>query len=79
MAPEVVESMRMSKNNIIKDLFTNRLTKSGNLTVSREKTLMGNPKNHKISRWGAALIAEKQPIRVRYCVLTIKRRMIMHL
>lgn len=65
LAPEIVETMRMSKDVVIKDLFTNRLTKSGNLTVCREKTLMVKTKNSKISRWGAALIAEKTPIRVR--------------
>lgn len=66
LAPEVVETMRMSKDNAIKDLFSNRLTKSGNLTVCREKALMVKTKNHKISRWGAALMAEKTPIRVRF-------------
>jgi len=65
LAPEVVETMRMSKDNVIKDLFTNRLTRSGNLTMNREKTLLVKTKNNKISRWGAALMAEKQPIRVR--------------
>lgn len=65
LAPEVVETMRMSKDIVIKDLFTNRLTKSGNLTVCREKTLMVKTKNSKVSRWGAALLAEKTPIRVR--------------
>ncbi|CAI6355450.1 unnamed protein product [Macrosiphum euphorbiae] len=63
LAPEVVETMRMSKDNVIKDLFSNRLTKSGNLTVCREKTLMVKTKNSKISRWGAALMSEKTPIR----------------
>jgi len=65
LAPEVVETMRMSKDNVIKDLFSNRLTKSGNLTVCRDKTLMVKNKNSKISRWGAALMSEKTPIRVR--------------
>jgi len=65
LAPEVVETLRMSKDNVIKDLFSNRLTKSGNLTVCREKTLMVKNKNSKISRWGAALMSEKTPIRVR--------------
>jgi len=65
LAPEVVETMRMSKNNVIKDLFFNRLTKSGNLTVCRDKTLMVKTKNSKVSRWGAALLSEKTPIRVR--------------
>lgn len=64
LAPEIVETMRMSRNVAIKDLFTNRLTKSGNLTVCRDKTLMVRTKNDKISRWGAALMAEKTPIRV---------------
>uniref|UniRef100_A0A2S2R2K6 Neither inactivation nor afterpotential protein C n=1 Tax=Sipha flava TaxID=143950 RepID=A0A2S2R2K6_9HEMI len=63
LAPEVVETMRMSKDNVIKDLFTNRLTKSGNLTVCKDKSLMVKTKNTKISRWGAALMAEKTPIR----------------
>jgi len=65
LAPEVVETMRMSKDNVIKDLFSNRLTKSGNLTICRDKTLLVKTKNNKISRWGAALISEKTPIRVR--------------
>lgn len=65
LAPEVVETMRMSKDVIIKDLFANRLTKSGNLTVCRDKALMIKTKNSRINRWGAALMAEKTPIRVR--------------
>ncbi|CAH1732570.1 unnamed protein product [Aphis gossypii] len=63
LAPEVVETMRMSKDNVIKDLFSNRLTKSGNLTICRDKTLLVKTKNTKISRWGAALMSEKTPIR----------------
>ncbi|VVC25287.1 Hypothetical protein CINCED_3A022449 [Cinara cedri] len=63
LAPEVVETMRMSKDNAIKDLFINRLTKSGNLTVCREKALTIKTQNSKINRWGAALVAEKTPIR----------------
>ncbi|XP_026818211.1 neither inactivation nor afterpotential protein C [Rhopalosiphum maidis] len=63
LAPEVVETMRMSKDNVIKDLFANRLTKSGNLTICRDKTLLVKTKNTKISRWGAALMSEKTPIR----------------
>lgn len=64
LAPEIVETMRISKDNAIKDLFINRLTKSGNLTVCREKALIVKTKNNKINRWGAALVAEKTPIRV---------------
>lgn len=65
LAAEIVETMRASKDVAIKDLFTNRLTKSGNLTVCRDKALMAKTKNNKIGRWGAALMAEKTPIRVR--------------
>lgn len=66
LAPEVVETMRISKDNVIKDLFINRLTKSGNLTVCKEKALIVKTKNNKTSRWGAALVAEKTPIRVSF-------------
>ncbi|XP_050438811.1 neither inactivation nor afterpotential protein C isoform X2 [Adelges cooleyi] len=63
LAPEVVETMRLSKDNSLKDMFTNRLTKSGNLTVSKDRTMLVKSAPTKVSRWGVALAAEKHPIR----------------
>ncbi|XP_050526951.1 neither inactivation nor afterpotential protein C [Daktulosphaira vitifoliae] len=64
LTPEVIETIRGSKDSTLKELFTNRLTKCGNLTASRERSRqIVKPPLNKISRWGVALVAEKYPIR----------------
>lgn len=58
--PEMIETLRNSNVNIIKVMFTNPLSKTGNLTMAAEeaegKTI---EKTSKKKRWGAALVAEK--------------------
>lgn len=55
--PEMLETLRGSSEDIIKLMFLNLLTKTGNLTMTTE-TEQIIPVNQK-NKWGAALIAEK--------------------
>lgn len=55
--------MRTSKNEIVKILFLNPLSKTGNLTVAYNHQ-MPVKKSDQRSKWGAALVAEKQRARV---------------
>lgn len=57
--------MRTSVDNTIKLMFTNKLTKCGNLTMANEDKAAAPEKSSKKSKWGAALLAEKQKNRVR--------------
>lgn len=52
--PEMVDTLRSSTVEIIKVMFTNQLSKTGNLTM--EYIEMGQKKK---AKWGAALVAEK--------------------
>lgn len=64
-----VETLRLSKNEIVKVMFTNQLSKTGNLTVAYDQpTPMKNIADQK-SKWGAALMAEKRTARVNKCHL----------
>lgn len=54
----------MSKNEIIKVMFTNPLSKTGNLTVAYDQPTPIKNIADKKSKWGAALMAEKQTARV---------------
>lgn len=54
-----METLRSSKNEIVKILFLNALSKTGNLTVAYSGEMPLKTANQK-SRWGAALVAEKQ-------------------
>ncbi|XP_039280465.1 neither inactivation nor afterpotential protein C isoform X3 [Nilaparvata lugens] len=56
LPPEMIETMRLSSDMVIKQLFTNQLTKSGNLTFSSDQTVSVTSGRKK--RWGAALVAE---------------------
>lgn len=58
--PEMVETLRASNNKIVKVLFTNQLTKTGNLTVAYEEEISVKSQADQKSKWGAALVAEKQ-------------------
>ncbi|XP_055545200.1 neither inactivation nor afterpotential protein C [Wyeomyia smithii] len=58
--PEMIETLRNSGESMIKIMFSNQLTKTGNLTMASEEssgTQSAQPSNKK--RWGAALVAEK--------------------
>lgn len=63
LPPEMIETMRLSSDNILRQLFTNQLTKSGNLTLSADHT--GDVATGRKKRWGAALVAENDCGRVR--------------
>ncbi|RZF36430.1 hypothetical protein LSTR_LSTR010850 [Laodelphax striatellus] len=58
LPPEMIETMRLSSDMVIKQLFTNQLTKSGNLTFSSDQTVSVASGRRK--RWGAALVAESE-------------------
>lgn len=65
LAPEMIETLRLSVSSIIQSLFLNQLTRSGNLTIIVEhpnSTISKTPK----SKWGAALMQETSKIRVRF-------------
>ncbi|XP_318814.5 neither inactivation nor afterpotential protein C [Anopheles gambiae] len=58
--PEMVETLRASGEPIIKIMFSNQLSRTGNLTMAAEDALgMLVDKPTKKKRWGAALVAEK--------------------
>lgn len=54
-----METFRTSNNEIVKILFLNALSKTGNLTVAYSGEMPLKTANQK-KRWGAALIAEKE-------------------
>lgn len=59
--PEMVETLRASSNAVVKVLFTNQLSKTGNLTVAYEpQQLSGKSQGVQKLKWGQALVAEKQ-------------------
>lgn len=64
--PEMVETLRASNNKIVKVLFTNQLTKTGNLTVAYEEEISVKGQTDQKSKWGAALVAEKQKGKVQH-------------
>ncbi|XP_049532765.1 neither inactivation nor afterpotential protein C [Anopheles darlingi] len=58
--PEMVETLRASEEPIIKIMFSNQLSRTGNLTMAAEEALgVPSDKPTKKKRWGAALVAEK--------------------
>lgn len=52
--------MRTSTDSVVKLMFTNKLSKTGNLTMAYEEQPNLPEKASKKSKWGAALVAEKQ-------------------
>ncbi|KAG8258536.1 Myosin-IIIa [Homalodisca vitripennis] len=57
LPPEMIETMRLSNDNVLKQLFTNQLSKSGNLTIHSDQS--APVATGKKKRWGQALVAEK--------------------
>lgn len=55
-----VETLRTSKNEIVKILFLNPLSKTGNLTMAYNHQMPAKKDATQRSKWGAALVAEKQ-------------------
>lgn len=65
LPPEMVETMRTSNDPILKIMFTNLLSKTGNLTMDTdsEVKIPVDGEKKKQSKWGAALVAEKTKTR----------------
>lgn len=60
-----IETLRTSNNEIVKILFLNPLSKTGNLTVAFNHQMPTiTHADKKKSKWGAALVAEKQKTKV---------------
>lgn len=63
LPPEMIETLRTSHNGIVKQLFTNQLTRSGNLTLTSDQNVLAATGKKK--RWGAALVgADSTKLRV---------------
>ncbi|KAL1458693.1 hypothetical protein WDU94_008823 [Cyamophila willieti] len=54
LPPEMIETLRSSHNGIVKQLFSNQLTRSGNLTLTSDQNVLAATGKKK--RWGAALV-----------------------
>ncbi|XP_054006011.1 neither inactivation nor afterpotential protein C isoform X2 [Hylaeus anthracinus] len=58
--PEMVETFRLSGLLTVKEMFTNKLTKSGNLTIVVEHTKVAEKKTSK-GKWGALMQETNKP------------------
>lgn len=68
VAPEMVETLRQSNHQTVKQMFTNRLTKGGALTIQApEQPKKDRPqkKTTARSKWGAALLHSDQTTNLR--------------
>uniref|UniRef100_A0A0A9Z196 Neither inactivation nor afterpotential protein C n=1 Tax=Lygus hesperus TaxID=30085 RepID=A0A0A9Z196_LYGHE len=66
LPPEMTEVMRMSTDPIVKQLFTNKLSRTGNVTIileSAENITASDPKDKGKKRWGALLMDSKGNVR----------------
>ena len=63
LPPEMIETLRLSTSDVVKTLFLNQLTRSGNLTIVVEHPTPSANKTPK-SKWGAALMQETTKLRV---------------
>jgi len=63
LPPEMIETMRLSTNFVVKQLFSNQFSKSGNLTISTEQNIAIFSGKRK--KWGAALVSGDHKSRVR--------------
>lgn len=58
--PEMIETLRNSTEPVVTIMFSNQLSRTGNLTMAAEEALgKQTQKPNKKKRWGAALVAEK--------------------
>lgn len=57
--------MRTSTDCIVKMMFTNQLSKTGNLTMAYDEQQVSRTKPSGKSKWGAALVAEKTNTKVK--------------
>lgn len=63
--------MRTSSDEIVKILFLNPLSRTGNLTVAYNHQMPVKNEASQRSKWGAALVAEKQKANVRNTFILI--------
>lgn len=63
LPPEMLETMRLSEESIVKICFSNPLSKSGNLTMAMIEE--GGGGGNKKAKWAGALINEKSKNKVR--------------
>ena len=64
LPPEMIETLRLSGNFVVKQLFANQFTKSGNLTISTDQNLAIFSGKRK--KWGAALVSGDSKSRVNF-------------
>lgn len=67
-----METLRLSTNEMVKILFLNPLSKTGNLTVAYNHQMPTGKTETNKSKWGAALVAEKHKANVKsklFCVI----------
>lgn len=62
LPPEMIETLRLSGNFVVKQLFANQFTRSGNLTISTDQNLAIFSGKRK--KWGAALVSGDSKSRV---------------
>lgn len=60
-----METLRLSNNEIVKILFLNPLSKTGNLTVAYTHQMPVSKSDNQKTKWGAALVAEKNKAKVK--------------
>lgn len=63
LPPEMIETLRQSAIGAVKEMFTNKLTKSGNLTIIDEHSKIEEKKTNK-GKWGALM--QESKLRVRF-------------
>lgn len=60
LPPEIIETFRQSSIETVKEMFTNKLTKAGNLTVVVEHPKVAEKKTSK-GKWGALMQETSKP------------------
>ncbi|XP_014215430.1 neither inactivation nor afterpotential protein C isoform X2 [Copidosoma floridanum] len=62
--PEMIETLRQSSHGVVKELFTNKLTKAGALTIHVDESMKTDKQQQQKktarSKWGAALLQSDQ-------------------
>ncbi|XP_031623809.1 neither inactivation nor afterpotential protein C [Contarinia nasturtii] len=71
LPPDMMETLRISSDEIVKLLFLNPLSKTGNLTVAYNHQMPVSKEDSNKSKWGAALVAEKQKSKLKQKLNTL--------
>jgi myosin-3 len=73
--PEMIETLRLSSEGTVRELFVNKLTKAGALTIHSQDTPKENEKQERKktarSKWGAALLQSEQVTNLRVRLLKL--------